>query len=323
MEQAEAASLASVEDTEVDAKAAGASDAELDDASASDATAEEQAAQGAAGPFDKVQGMIRDLISDLRSQGNQDVDQNTFCTNAIAENDKNRVEAKVALDEASTQIVWAKAAIERLDRQIAQLKTDGGNLQQLQQGVQKDVQAERVFVAKQLEDLGKIQNSFNPARNQLKAICNVAYFVQRTGDVSGSRQTEQGGNKMDTCKEGVKQMEEAAANMAKLTEALSAYQRDSAARDEEHSRMLSTSISSAQGDMDGMLGNRARRVNERAVAAADKRKKQGDLALVSKAAEEIASQCSVQESASDRINKRQEQIDSLKSALSTLNGEGI
>ncbi len=30
-----------------------------------------------------------------------------------------------------------------------------------------------------------------------------------------------------------------------------------------------------------------------------------------------------EESASDRINKRQEQIDSLKSALSTLNGEGI
>jgi hypothetical protein len=67
------------------------------------------------GPFDKVAGMISGLISSLKAQANEEVNQHQFCQDSLGENRRHRVSKKLSIDTLASNIRWDKMALVRLE----------------------------------------------------------------------------------------------------------------------------------------------------------------------------------------------------------------
>eukprot|EP00445_Apocalathium_hangoei_P085803 CAMPEP_0204217168 /NCGR_PEP_ID=MMETSP0361-20130328/78704_1 /ASSEMBLY_ACC=CAM_ASM_000343 /TAXON_ID=268821 /ORGANISM="Scrippsiella Hangoei, Strain SHTV-5" /LENGTH=713 /DNA_ID=CAMNT_0051182141 /DNA_START=53 /DNA_END=2194 /DNA_ORIENTATION=+ len=283
--------------------------------------------EAAGGPFDKVADLIRSLMGNLRSQGNEDINTNQFCLNAKAENERNRFEAKVSMDEASSQILWAEAAIQRLDKQIAELREDREMLTKLTKVTDDSAKEEGSVLATQLTDTNNAKPVIQNTIDQLKSMCANVRFLQtasQSSSSSGASSLRQGASsKFDACQEALNLLRDLKGKTGALSEALSSYTSEKEKRDQEERSALKGAMDKGNNDLSDISGAKAKRTMELSIARGDKQKKESDLALVDKAATEIDSECSVKESADERLTKRQEEIESLKNAWKILNGDEI
>jgi len=288
---------------------------------------EEADSEAAGGPFDTVADMIRSLMGTLRAQGNEDINKNQFCLNAKAENERNRFEAKVSMDEASSQVLWAEAAIQRLDKQIAELREDREMLTKLTKMTDDSAKEEGSVLATQLTDTNNAKPVIQNTINQLRSMCANVRFLQtasQSSSSSGASSLRQGASsKFDACQEAVNLLRDLEGKMGALSEVLSSYKSEKERRDNDQRSALKGAMDKGNNDLSDISGAKAKRTMELSIARGDKQKKESDLALVDKAATEIDSECSVKESADERLAKRQEEIESLKNALKTLNGDEI
>jgi len=283
--------------------------------------------EAAGGPFDKVADLIRSLMGNLRSQGNEDINTNQFCLNAKAENERNRFEAKVSMDEASSQILWAEAAIQRLDKQIAELREDREMLTKLTKVTDDSAKEEGSVLATQLTDTNNATPVIQNTITQLKSMCANVRFLQtasQSSSSSGASSLRQGASsKFDSCQEALNLLRDLNGKTGALSEAVSSYKSEKEKRDQEERSALKGAMDKGNNDLSDISGAKAKRTMELSIARGDKQKKESDLALVDKAATEIDSECSVKESADERLTKRQEEIEALKNAWKILNGDEI
>merc|ERR1719231_1025579 len=73
-------------------------------------------------PFDKIKGLITDMISTLEQEAEEDATQKAYCDKEIKEATAKKEELTAEKDKLSTKIAQDKASSAKLKEEVATLK---------------------------------------------------------------------------------------------------------------------------------------------------------------------------------------------------------
>merc|ERR1719359_666914 len=94
------------------------------------------------GPFDSVTKMISGLISSLKAQANEEVNQHQFCQDSLGKNRRDRIAKKNSIDTLTSTIRLSEVAIVRLDDDLKYLTQEIQRLSDAQSSEAKDLKKE-------------------------------------------------------------------------------------------------------------------------------------------------------------------------------------
>jgi len=293
------------------------------------------AGEHSAGPFDNVERMLRTLLANLNDQGNSDTTLNQWCLESKEENDKTRMGVKTSQDQASTQILWAQAAISTLEEQIGFFGSEITRLEGRADEIKQRATSEAATLGQQLADHRAAKEILDQVVDVLKGECDIdeselAVLVQTSHTHRQQKKVSLHSgekNKLRTkhgqCTEAVKLIMQGKQKLVELDQKISTFQG-------EHTRVTGEEESSARGaaqqrgrDQSAAEAAKASRARDLETAKGEKRRKEEEMVLVEEAAKAIDKKCIVRESHADRIARRQDEIDALKNAYDVLNGETI
>jgi len=303
---------------------------------------QEENGDTATGPFDKVSGMIKSLMTSLRDQANEEMDLHQWCTEANAKNTKDRIQIRAAMDETATEIHWAKSAIAALDDQLAFFSSELKRLTEHKAGVEKQKTDEKSRMDRYLADHRKPIQALEKVVMVLRQQCSInakdlmlmqtnSSHVTAKADksqvdpasllqdaVSGQGQSRRG-----QCLEAAKMIVQGLAKFDELDKAIKKYRSD-------FDKMASSEVSKT-GDAINMRSkglrssksDRAARTSDMATSENDKKQSEKDLKLVETAKQQQEQKCQKKDTREDRMSRRAEEIGALKSALKVMEGEEI
>lgn len=323
--------------------AAGASEAASEDAFSDSASrfgvhsALQQsslASEHASGPFDQVEHMIRTLIGNLNDQGNTDTNLNQWCLESKDENEKTRFDLKSGGEQASTEILWSQSAISALEEQVIFFGAEIKRLEQRAVEVKSRRESEQKLLDKQTVDHTSAKEVLDEVVDVLKGECDIdeselaltqtSHSVRRKQVVLLQRGDK---NKLRTkhgqCTEAVKLIMQAKAKIEELDHLTTSYFGMFNTLTSEEEQAAIGAAGQRTCDRDSAVSAKASRARDLETAKADKRRKEEDLLLVEEAAKAIDKKCIVKESHSERMARRQDEIDALKNAYDVINGETI
>jgi len=319
------------------------------------AMVQEENGDTATGPFDKVSGMIKALMTSLRDQANEEMDLHQWCTDTAVKNKKDRLKIRAYMDETATEIHWAKSAIAQLDDQIGFFSGEVKRLEDHRVGTEKLKDVETARLTKYLSDhehpvknLEKVvivlreqcqidakelkliqgQANFDLFRSQAnltgvseagtgKAQDDPAMLVQ--GDVfKDATQSRRG-----QCLEAAKLVVEALAKFDELDKAIVKYRADFLKLSTTEVTKTADAINMRNKGLRSATSDRAKRTSDMATSENDKKQSEKDLAMIEKAKQQQEQKCQKKDTREDRIARRVEEIGALKSALKVMEGEEI
>merc|ERR1719487_780497 len=89
------------------------------------------------GPFEKVKGLIADMISRLEEQGSADASHKAYCDEELSESQAKKVEKTALVDKLSTQIDQQSSKSAQLKEQVAALEKGLAEIAASQAGMDK------------------------------------------------------------------------------------------------------------------------------------------------------------------------------------------
>jgi hypothetical protein len=295
-----------------------------------------------AGPFDKVSNMIEALITSLREQINDDTDHHQMCEESTLQNQRTRLETKDNIDMMMTDIHWSETGISRLDSQIAAVEEDIPRLKAVASGIQEEFNAEKSRVEEETADRETSKEICSKVVVVLMELCelddsDVALLQEnrtslRSGSRTGSgivalvqlRATMARSSKIKQCSEAAKLLNEAVAKFDELNTQAGGYISSYRSKSDDAHGVASTMAQLRESDLSVTKASRAKRANELALARDFLKAKQKDLSLIEEEKMQLDQSCGPQvDSHEERMARRAEEIDSLKNALSVLEGEAV
>jgi hypothetical protein len=295
-----------------------------------------------AGPFDKVSNMIEALITSLREQINDDTDHHQMCEESTLQNQRTRLETKDNIDMMMTDIHWSETGISRLDSQIAAVEEDIPRLKAVASGIQEEFNAEKSRVDEETADRETSKEICSKVVVVLMELCelddsDVALLQEnrtslRSGSRTGSgivalvqlRATMARSSKIKQCSEAAKLLNEAVAKFDELNTQAGDYISSYRSKSDDAHGVASTMAQLRESDLSVTKASRAKRANELALARDFLKAKQKDLSLIEEEKMQLDQSCGPQvDSHEERMARRAEEIDSLKNALSVLEGEAV
>jgi hypothetical protein len=295
-----------------------------------------------AGPFDKVSNMIEALITSLREQINDDTDHHQMCEESTLQNQRTRLETKDNIDMMMTDIHWSETGISRLDSQIAAVEEDIPRLKAVASGIQEEFNAEKSRVEEETADRETSKEICSKVVVVLMELCelddsDVALLQEnrtslRSGSRTGSgivalvqlRATMARSSKIKQCSEAAKLLNEAVAKFDELNTQAGDYISSYRSKSDDAHGVASTMAQLRESDLSVTKASRAKRANELALARDFLKAKQKDLSLIEEEKMQLDQSCGPQvDSHEERMARRAEEIDSLKNALSVLEGEAV
>lgn len=295
-----------------------------------------------AGPFDKVSNMIEALIASLRDQINEDTDHHQMCEESTLQNQRTRLETKDNIDMMMTDIHWSETGISRLDTQIAAVEEDIPRLKAVASAIQEDFQAEKTRVDEESSDRETSKEICSKVVVVLMELCELddsdVAMVQenRTSPRSGSRTgsgvvslvqlraTMGRSSKIAQCSEAAKLLNEAVAKFDEMNGQASDYIGAYRGKSDDAHGVASTMAQLRESDLAVTQASKAKRKNELALAKDSLKQKQHDLSLIEQEKMQLDQTCGPQvDTHEERMARRAEEIESLKNALSVLEGEVV
>lgn len=309
------------------------------------AMVQEENGDAQTGPFDKVAGMIKSLMTSLRDQANEEMDLHQWCMDAEVKNKKDWQKIRAAMDETATEIHWAKSAIAQLDDQLAffsselkrltdhkaatekQKKDEGDRMSRYLSDHQKPIQAlEKVVIVLRQQcslsakDLQLVQTNSSRVRitgqHRDKPQVDPAMLLQDA--VSGQGQSRRG-----QCLEAAKLVVQALAKFDELDKAIKKYKSDFDKMASSEVSKTAEAINTRSKGLRSAKSDRAARTSDMATSENDKKQSEKDLKLVETAKQQQEQKCQKKDTREDRMARRAEEIGALKSALKVMEGEEI
>jgi len=180
--------------------------------------------------------------------------------------------------------------------------------------------------ADQLAALDMLQVSASRGAGKTRA----ALVVSRKGDASAMAfaqqhdfETQQVATKNGQCQDAANLVGEAGLILKVLDQALETYLVEFSLKGQKLTGSLEEIWREREHDLTSARAARQNRANDLAVAEGDKKESEKNLALAQEAKQMIERKCSVKETDEERMARRQDEIEALKSALKVLNGEEI
>merc|ERR1719261_119107 len=79
---------------------------------------------GAADPFEKIKGLIKDMIEKLLKEGEEDATEKAFCDKELAETEAKKADKEATIEKLSTQMDSMTAKSAKLKEQVAELEKE-------------------------------------------------------------------------------------------------------------------------------------------------------------------------------------------------------
>jgi molybdopterin converting factor small subunit len=305
-----------------------------------DALLQSSTAALTAGPFDKVSNMIGALIASLRDQINEDTDHHQMCEESTMQNQRTRLETKDNIDMMMTDIHWSETGISRLDSQIKAVEEDIPRLKATASAIQADFQAEKKRVEEETSDRDTSKEICSKVVVVLMELCelddsDVAFTQENRTSVTSESRSGGGivslmqlrslrSNRIKQCSEAAKLLNEAVAKFDELNNLAGDYIGAYLGKSDDAHGVASTMAQLRESDLGVTKASRAKRANELALARDFLKQKQHDLSLIEEEKMQLDQTCGPQvDSHDERMARRAEEIDSLKNALSVLEGEAV
>jgi hypothetical protein len=290
-------------------------------------------------PFDSISQMIEGLISSLKAEANGDVDQHQFCEETKTKNRKARHLADNWIDEKTTEIHWTSTSVERLDDEIAFLEGESTRLVNAILADQTEAKVHEKRFKEEAEHRAKADEVIDGAISVLVELCELGsgggtLLISRPSTASANAETisfvgegrsrRDSGSRGTQCGKAVEELKVAKQQLAQLTQVVD--------RNVEELRSLMSGIleksrldsAARNSDLLAVKRARGRRADELAAAKAELAVKQKDLALIQEAQRDLEQNCGPrQETHEERKQRREQEIDALKNALSVLEGESV
>jgi len=292
------------------------------------------------GPFDDVTAMIKSLVASLKEEANEDVNHVQWCADNQAENLGERVKAKDALDSLTAEVRWAKTAISRLETEIAFLKAEVPRLQDAGKKCISDIQFENELVKGLDSDQKEAQQVLMKVAIVVKELCQIeddkkVMLFQRNSSIwhknpHGATLFLQRGrmsmhnSRYNNCVEGLDIIQKALTKSSELNTATQKYLKDFTDRILAYKKKVDDAQMEQVANLNSASQAKAKRANELAKAEHDETQKKENLRLLVKTKGQLEERCGPKvESPEERLQRRSDEIEALKNALSVLEGQSI
>mmetsp|Transcript_46332 Transcript_46332/g.107844 ORF Transcript_46332/g.107844 Transcript_46332/m.107844 type:complete len:714 (-) Transcript_46332:13-2154(-) len=289
---------------------------------------EEETSSGAAtgGPFDKVIQMMQGLIDSLRDQANEDTQQFQFCQKSIGQLRRQRLSKRAAFDVQSSEIRWAKVATARLGDQVKFLSSELQRLDDLVVSAKAAADKEIGVVNKEIEDHNLAKQVVSQVVTVLVQLCELpapapAWSFAQTE----SNSTGQASTRGSSCSEATGALQGVLAKLTQQHQAAGAYVKAVSAQAGQAAREATANKNQRSLELTKAKASLANREAEMMKAKEDQKNAKQDLMLLEEQKKKLDQSCGPgsKETHSERMARRKEEIEALKSALSVLNGESL
>jgi len=296
-------------------------------------SAEEAASFGVSsgGPFDKVIGLMKSLIDSLRDQANEDTEQFQFCQNSIRQLRRQRLAKKAASDVQASEIRFAKVALARLSDQVDFLNSE---LQRLDDAIEKsksEAEKETQEVTKQIQDHDLAMQIVSQVVTVLVQLCDLPEpgsswnFIQGEAVANKSSTEVSDSARGSTCSEASGALQGALQKLSEQNKAANAYIKALDSQVKQAAKDATVNRNQRSLELSKAKSAQSNRNAELQKAKQDKKSSEEDLQLLEEQKKQLDKSCGPgsKESHSERMARRKDEIDALKSALSVLNGESL
>lgn len=260
--------------------------------------------------FDKVSGMISGLIATLKARANQDVGQNQFCQDGLAQNRRDLILKKNSIDTLSATLRWSQMASTRLSDDIWYFQDESDRTATLLQSEAAELATQTQNTKKELAEHKLVSDVLVKSTTILGRLCGTSLLQRHSDDFS-------------QCKEAMRLLKSSKQGLSSL---------DSAVKTSfEDFRRLSGAISERARDaqtahntaLKAARSAKAERELEVARATRDIASVKVDLKFIDDSREELEHRCTKVETSQERMARRADEVGALKEAYNILSGEGI
>jgi len=268
--------------------------------------------------------MIEQLISQIKDQANADKNKDQFCQEAKAKNRKARIDTTNAIDVKMAEIHWAESAVKQLDEEISFIMTEESRLREVATAAGQELDEEEQRSAKETSERSANKEVIVKAVMVLTNLCNLPAASAAASAASFMQLRAFSGEKNTQCADAVKILNEAVTLIGKIDTAFG-DNLDKVKTQLQGEKDQATSAADSRGsDLLASKSARARRADEFAGAQDELSDKRDDMALVDQAQGQIETNCAPkQQTHTEKMAARQEEVDSLKEAYNVLSGENV
>jgi len=288
------------------------------------------AVHAAADPFVKVKKMIKDLIVKLMEQANSEADHKAYCDTELATNKQTREIKTAEVDELSAQIEKNAAASAQLAEEITELSDAIGELRKQQADATKLRNTEKATNAKTVEEAKAAQVAVERATQVLKefyAKAAEANFLQgNSGLQQEMAQAAQAPYKgMQTESGGILGfLEVIMSDFARLESETNSAEDQAASEFEKFMDESNEDIAVKETELNHKTNNRQQRDAKVASLKKELKLTQDELDAALAYYDKLKPDCVDHSlSYSDRVQMREEEIQSLQEALQILNQQDL
>merc|ERR1719424_1839838 len=280
------------------------------------------ALKAAADPMKKVKNMVKDLIQKLMEEANAEADHKGFCDKSLGTNKITRTEKTNQVDSLNAEIKQLNALISKLTADIKKL---GKQVEALDNAMKKSTD---IRVAEKAKNKETISDSQEAQAAVASALTVLKEFYQKASDAAAPD-----ANKGETEENGYKgQASESTGVLGMLEVIESDFARlEAQTKASEATNLLEYTnfMTDSKVDKEEKMATTKRKMDKKQTSESTLNTKTSDLDGTTKELnaalnvfEKLKPSC-VQTGMSyeDRVAKRKEEIDSMKTALTVLNGK--
>jgi len=278
-------------------------------------------------PFKKVKKMIKDLITRLLEEANEEADHKAWCDAELGTNEVTRKEKTEAVELLKTEIDQLQASIAQLTEQITELTEAVAALDAAVSKATKIREEEKAKNAETIADAQEAQTAVAQALSVLKE------FYEKAGDATALNQQQPTAPEIfDKPYKGMQNMKGGVVGMLEVIESDFARLESETKAAEEQSQkeydefMTDSTVDKAQKTQD--IEHKTKKKQDQTQTLGKKEEDlqgtQEELDAALEYYEKLKPSC-VDSGVSyeDRVARRKEEIQSLQEALRILNGEDI
>merc|ERR1719324_1077435 len=270
-------------------------------------------------PFEKVRGLIEEMISKLVNEANEEATQKAFCDEEMGKSKKAQAEKTMTVDKLTSRIDKAATTKAELEMKVKELEQEIADLDKATAEATKIRAEEKATYLKSSSDFKQAAEAVTKAIGVLKEYYESALIQTSTAKKQG--QPEFGGAKGDAAHSIISILEMSAENFTKMLMEVETGETEAVNDFKKLSDENKVSKASKQAEVKGALSEIKSLDVALKNSGEDKDMTSKELDAVLSYMEKLKPQCETKAmSYAEKKAKREAEIEGLKEALSILDG---
>jgi chromosome segregation ATPase len=272
-------------------------------------------------PFEKVRGLIEEMITKLVNEANEEATQKAFCDEEMTKSKKAQAEKTMTVDKLTSRLDKASTTKAELEMKVKELESEIADIDSSMADATKIRTEEAATYAKSSSDFKLAAESVTKAIGVLKEYYESA-LIQTAS--SSKRQPSFGGAKSDAASTIISILEMSAENFTKMLMEVETGETEAIAEFKKLSDESKVSKASKQAEIKGALSETKSLDVALKNSGEDKDMTSKELDAVLAYMDKLKPQCETKAmSYADKKAKREAEIEGLKEALSILDGSAV